>query len=352
MSIRREEKSWLRSCRAIGPPGTLHGPAVAPTSGFITVSRSKAKKIEKQMKDDDTHDPITTEPSVLRRHVFRVQARTPMPDNTERYFYPDPEHLWRWLQKDESKGRMPETNEPIWFEDWWALYYTFGAPYVPQWAYSLPKFNETTVSSMQPSNDPFEQTPNTYGYHAPSDDEATRIRLELERLSRMTDPMRRFVDSPIPEATGIIGRIWLHGGLLENPSEPVFLAKMWNGLDELGYRNWADLVAVTSYSPNPESWRPNNVYTVYEYELLGLTDDDGNAFLDMVRSSSGNTQAGVHAFFKDLLQLSHTPVVMPRDLPAWAENASRLVAPDLTANDYEQWSQLVAAEREAHRAEY
>ena len=368
MSIRQEEiRSLYRSRPAIGPAGTAHGPAVGikpsavpPTGGYVVVSRREQKNAIKQMKDDKMYDHITLEPSLLRRSIFRVKARTPKSDNTERYFYPDPEKLWRWLQKDVSKGRMPETNEPIWFEDWWALYYTYGAPYVPQWAYGLPKLNEETASSAKPRNDPFAQpiddpfalTPNLYGYHYYRD-ETTRMRLELERLTIMMDPMRRSVDSSIPEATGIIGRVWLHGGQLGNPSEQIFRYKMWNGLKALslrGYRNnWADSVAVTAYSPDPEARRPNNAYTVYEYELLGLADDYGNAFLDFVRYNAGNTQEGVHVFFKDLLELSHTPIVMPRDLPAWAESASRdLVAPDLTVSDYEQWSQLVAAEREAH----
>ena len=158
MSVRRiDDRSLYRGHAlpaATGLAGTAHGPAVdlkpragAATGGYLMIDQPEANAIMDEMERENAINPITMERPELRASVFRVEARTPKPDGSPRYSYWDPAELWRWLRQPERQGRMPDTNEPIWFEDWWALYYTYGAPFVPDWAYSLEKRDRNTRAS-------------------------------------------------------------------------------------------------------------------------------------------------------------------------------------------------------------
>ena len=172
MSVRRiDDRSLYRGsalpAAATGPAGTAHGPAIdlkpragAATGGYLVIDQPQADGIMAEMERENAINPITMERPELRASVFRVMARTPKPDGSPRYSYWDPAELWRWLKQPERQGRMPDTNEPVWFEDWWALYYTYGAPFVPDWAYSLEKRDRNTRASasvaqqmMAPSQD-------------------------------------------------------------------------------------------------------------------------------------------------------------------------------------------------------
>ena len=152
MSVRRIDDRSLPA--PTGLAGTAHGPAVdlkpragAATGGYLMIDQPEANAIMDEMERENAINPITMERPELRASVFRVEARTPKPDGSPRYSYWDPAELWRWLQQPERQGRMPDTNEPAWFEDWWALYYTYGAPFVPNWAYSLEKRDRNTRPS-------------------------------------------------------------------------------------------------------------------------------------------------------------------------------------------------------------
>ncbi len=158
MSIRRiADRAFDRGHAlpaATGPAGTAHGPAVdlkpragATTGGYLVIDQPQADTIMNELEREQAINPITMERPELRASIFRVEARTPKPNGDPRYSYWDPAELWRWLQQPERRGRMPDTNEPAWFEDWWALYYTYGAPAVPSWAYSLEKRNPNTQPS-------------------------------------------------------------------------------------------------------------------------------------------------------------------------------------------------------------
>jgi hypothetical protein len=119
----------------------------ATTGGYLVIDQPQANAIMDEMERENAINPITMERPELRASIFRVEARTPKPNGDPRYSYWDPAELWRWLQQPERQGRMPDTNESVWFEDWWALYYTYGAPAVPSWAYSLEKRNPDTQPS-------------------------------------------------------------------------------------------------------------------------------------------------------------------------------------------------------------
>lgn len=160
MSVRRvDDRSLYRGHSlpvATGSAGTAHGPAVdlkpragATTGGYLVIDQTQANAIMGEMERENVVNPITMERPELRASIFRTVARTPKPNGDPRYSYWDPAELWRWLQQPSRQGRMPDTNEPVWFEDWWALYYTYGAPFVPQWAFALEKRDlNTSVSGL------------------------------------------------------------------------------------------------------------------------------------------------------------------------------------------------------------
>ena len=161
MSIRRiADRAFDRGHAlpaATGPAGTAHGPAIdlkpragATTGGYMVIDQPQANAIMDELEREQAINPITMERPELRASIFRVEARTPKPNGDPRYSYWDPAELWRWLKQPERQGRMPDTNEPAWFEDWWALYYTYGAPNVPQWAFYLEKRDYTTSVSGLP----------------------------------------------------------------------------------------------------------------------------------------------------------------------------------------------------------
>ena len=200
MSVRRiDDRSLYRGHAlptATGPAGTAHGPAVhlkpragAATGGYLVIDQPQADGIMAEMEAENVINPITMERPELRASVFRVVARTPKPDGSPRYSYWDPAELWRWLKQPERQGRMPDTNEPAWFEDWWALYYTYGAPFVPNWAYSLEKRDRNTQPSasvaqqmlgagQEPPAAPGSDAPETWRY-------ATQMmRAENQRAAR------------------------------------------------------------------------------------------------------------------------------------------------------------------------
>lgn len=185
MSVRRiADRSFGRGHAlpaATGPAGTAHGPAIdlkpragAATGGYLVIDQPQANAIIDEMEREQAINPITQERPELRASIFRTVARTPKPNRDPRYSYWDPAELWRWLQQPNSRGRMPSTNEPVWFEDWWALYYTYGAPAVPSWAYSLEKRNPDT----QPSASMREAAPGVPPAEA-------RARVEREREERI-----------------------------------------------------------------------------------------------------------------------------------------------------------------------
>ena len=137
------------TCPPRGKPGTLHGPAIAlkpsvaaaaRTGGFFKLDQAALDAMER----DNVLDPISME-RPIHQSTFRVQMRTPNADGTPRYSHWDPEELWNWVRRPESQGRMPDNREKIWYEDWWALYYTYGpAPIVPEWARTLDKREAAT----------------------------------------------------------------------------------------------------------------------------------------------------------------------------------------------------------------
>ena len=136
-------------------PGTLHGPAVtfkpgykppARTGGFVALTEEEQREWNA---NGTVIDPITQEKP--RSALFKVQR--PKRNETEEPVYDtrDPEQTWEWVKLSDSDGRMADTRVKIWYEDWWALYYTYGPiPLVPSFVESLPRLHAVTAPSPVP----------------------------------------------------------------------------------------------------------------------------------------------------------------------------------------------------------
>lgn len=150
-------------------PGTLHGPAVtfkpgykppAHTGGFVALTEEEQLVFNKCGIISDVIDPITQEkpPSWL----FKVQRPKRNEADEPVYDTRNPETTWEWVKLPESGGKMADTREEIWYEDWWALYYTYGPiPLVPTFVKDLPRLhNHPRLNSNPPAeNRPLENRP-------------------------------------------------------------------------------------------------------------------------------------------------------------------------------------------------
>jgi len=333
------------------------------TGGFFVLDQAAVDDLNAR----DVLDPISME-RPIHQGTFRVQMRTPSPDGTPRYSYWKPEDLWNWVRRPESNGRMPDTNEKIWYEDWWALYYTYGpTPTVPAWARALDKReaatqpaqggNASPLSSPPPATPTWEQ-----GVRAPSSGMREELRRANER-GRLEQLQRGDLPFGMAQMTGLNGRFWLAGRAADNPSA----AQIIEGVRERiggrgGYANalWVEVTEVNRHvSDNPvRGWlsRPSGTWaTMIRYEFNGLTDVQTQHFLEYAEESGGmRTQYGETPrgeFYKEFFALPTTPIVQDDDLPAIGlfglGNGLRPAAHLQISNAaYEAWVESAQRERE------
>ena len=293
------------------------------TGGFVVLDQAAVNDLNAR----DVLDPISME-RPIHQGTFRVQMRTPSPDGTPRYSYWKPEDLWNWVRRDESNGRMPDTNEKIWYEDWWALYYTFGpTPTVPAWARALDKREAATQPAQGgnaggggPFSDWMRTQPATptwaQGVRAPSSGEREELRRANERAR--IEQLRRGIGVNLfgmAQMTGLNGRFWLTGRAADNPSA----AQIIQGVRERiggrgGYAN-ALWVEVTEVNVWVSEWA-----TMVRYEFNGLTDVQTQHFLEYAEESGGMhyrfEQTPRGEFYKEFFALPTMPMVQDDDLPA------------------------------------
>lgn len=288
------------------------------TGGFVVLDQAAVDDLNAR----DVLDPISME-RPIHQGTFRVQMRTPSPDGTPRYSYWNPQDLWNWVRRDESNGRMPDNREHIWYEDWWALYYTFGpTPTVPAWARALDKREAATQpaqgrnASRRPSPPP--ATPTwEQGVRAPSSDwgEEQRRANERARLEQLRQGDIEALMFGMAQMTGLNGRFWLTGRAADNPSA----AQIIQGVRERiggrgGYAN-ALWVEVTEVNVWVSEWA-----TMVRYEFNGLTDVQTQHFLEYAEESGGMhyrfEQTPRGEFYKEFFALPTMPMVQDDDLPA------------------------------------
>ena len=321
------------------------------TGGFVVLDQAAVDDLNAR----DVLDPISME-RPIHQGTFRVQMRTPSPDGMPRYSYWKPEDLWNWVRRPESNGRMPDTNEKIWYEDWWALYYTYGpTPRVPAWARALDKREAATqpaqggnARGLSPLFDPpplsgppvNPDSPSPFGPPAPLNTWEQGVRVpssgESEEMARMAnerarlEQLRRGDDDPpfgMAQMTGLNGRFWLLGREENNLNAAQIIEGVRERIgDRGGYANalWVEVTEVNlDVSNNPmRVWaQPSDTWaTMVRYEFNGLTDVQTQHFLEYAEESGGmRTQYGQTPrgeFYKEFFALSTMPIVQDDDLPA------------------------------------
>lgn len=366
--------------------GTLLGSALAlrapaSTGGFAVLSRDEARQLVR----DNVLDPISME-RPIHRGTFKVQRRTPSPDGTPRYSYWKPEDLWKWVSRPESSGRMPDTNEKIWYEDWWALYYTFGpTPTVPAWARALDKRNAATQPAQGGNagggfatqggglfggqggggqggdlfggdRDDLVGLQDLDGAIQPHRQPNNEARLEAERLENERQRLEMLEAGTtslfgMPTMTGVNGRFWLVGAPESNPTA----AEIREGFrTRMRQYRWSDALFVRT--PQLRRARCADVvcdFTLVEYEFLGLTRDQGDQFITYVQRYGGTGPLG-DTFWRQIFILPTVPRVLFDDLPGWGlfmHNRLRATPRlDLSPEQIEDWRMIARTQREA-RAE-
>jgi len=206
------------------------------------------------------------------------------------------------------------------------------------------------------SEDPFENTDKPYGALQPETTDAERFTYEKKRYEFFTPGPALGPEPDGGMQTGILGRFWLHGPFQDNPSAAQLKAAFARTMETSVVPNAGRGVLIPLKEVNAVIMDSSTPLTVVEYELLGLTTDEGNLFLKLFRQSAGTTQEGVNTLMKKLFGLNSTPKGKPRDLPVWGQKPTgwgrgkRITGNfgGLLKRDYEAWGEVAAAEREAH----
>jgi len=141
---------------------TLDRLSLSRTGEFYALSQPELDEFTAEEKTD----PITLE-SFQRDandwRTFRVRNETPRADGTYKYHYYKASALWQHYDSPTPK-KDPLTNQPIWYEDWMALYEAYdpfpnAADLIPLWVYSLPTREPSTVKARPPPMQRFRASP-------------------------------------------------------------------------------------------------------------------------------------------------------------------------------------------------
>lgn len=120
--------------------------SIKPTGEFYALSQSESDALLAA----EARDPITLEDFSANedrssdRATFRVRVRDS--NGNWIYNYYIARSLWEWVRRPNNDNpptaKLPDTNEPIWREDWWDLHdrYAQFQPW-PHWVQNLPLFD-------------------------------------------------------------------------------------------------------------------------------------------------------------------------------------------------------------------
>lgn len=339
------------------------------TGGFVVLDQAAVNDLNAS----GVIDPISME-RPIHQGTFRVQMRTPKPNGDPRYSYWNPEDLWKWVSRPESEGSMPDNREKIWYEDWWALYYTYGpTPTVPAWARALDKRQAATQPAQggnagggggggggfgnQNGGGLFvnsETWPNVDGsggwvnhwMGAQNDRLEERNRLENEAMRVAQLPYRSL--APLPEMTGINGHFYLVGGASDNPTPfEIVQALRYRVSDEPEL--YADKLHIRMIEQNLDPFHnpPHGIrVTLVMYEFNGLTDQEGEDFRQYYRDMAGESGVDSGAFYQEFFDLPTVPMEGENGAPKWGEDPSG-IPPTLhiTPGEYDAWVREAQEER-------
>ena len=192
------------------------------------------------------------------------------------------------------------------------------------------------------------------------DAERRRLENEAARVARL--PYRSL--EPLPPMTGINGHFFLVGGLDRNPTpleiKEGLRARARSAGDEHDPLNNADKLHIRMSEQNLDPFHnpPHGMkVTLVQYEFNGLTDQEGQDFLEYYQYQVHlSPMMGAGAFYKWYFDLPTEPIEGVNGAPKWGEDPSGLppTLRNLGANGYDAWASDMAEERrewEAQRAE-
>jgi len=108
--------------------------------GYVT-PENRAKILEDKK---EVIDPITMSVLAPDGMWFEIQRPHGAPE-AQTHQYVDPRSLWSHMQREDSRGVMANNRQPIWYEDWYLLFYNYGPPprqpywQIPSWVDRLPR---------------------------------------------------------------------------------------------------------------------------------------------------------------------------------------------------------------------
>ena len=332
-------------------PGTLHGPAVtfkpgykppARTGGFVALTEDEQRKWSA---NGTVIDPITQEkpPSAL----FKVQRPKRNEADEPVYDTRDPESTWEWVKRLESDGRMADNRVKIWYEDWWALYYTYGPiPLVPSFVEFLPRLHAMTAPSPV-AHVSLRDPGNPVGRRLP--DPPAEFNVEQPNPFGGAPVAQGGAVGPAASASGeaLAGRFWvpvsqdpisvdanlrdgLRAFLAEQGPFPYDVEALIHGMETYivnDYNRVNGMDTTQAYNTFP--------VTMVEYKLQNLTHWQAQDFMNFVRRGQGGG-------LRNIFGLPGNPHVQRNGYMQYLRPGSRLSNPDplrLAVEQYVQWEE-------------
>lgn len=127
--------------------------SLTPTGEFYSLTLEEANELNA----NDGQDPISLDPYLVAQGrdsdyaTFRV--RVTLPNDQWTYKVYTAKGLWEWVRRpgrdtNPPIATVPETRQPIWREDWWALSDRFAPGVVyPHWVRNLPQLDPSNIDT-------------------------------------------------------------------------------------------------------------------------------------------------------------------------------------------------------------
>ena len=139
------------------------------------------------------------------------------------------------------------------------------------------------------------------------------------------------------DMTGVNGQFWLVGREADNPSARDVMrnaSMMWTSTNGPNTGLW-----VFAHEASLDPFDRTATVTHYIYEFNGLTDEDGENFLQYYHNMAGDNGELSGSFFQELFNLPTEPLVGVNGAPKWGEDPTGL-PPTLViyADEYDDWA--------------
>jgi hypothetical protein len=144
--------------------------------------------------------------------------------------------------------------------------------------------------------------------------------------------------------TGVNGHFFLVGGLNDYPTPGEVMQGLRDNVDWLHHSVHVDKLHIRMSEQNLNPFHGGSEsggmkVTLFQYEFNGLTDEEGDEFLDYYRAQTGIERAHprVGMFLQELFNLPTEPLVGENGAPKWGDDAlppTLVISPDA----YDDWA--------------